>query len=75
MANGRGRRYPVDFRRMAVERFKNCEIIEWLAKEVGVPRQALYRWFGESEREEVGEEWSEPSSETTATVTIAEKSA
>ena len=56
MANGRGWRYPENFRRMAVERFKNCENIEWLAKELGVPRQTLYRWHEESERAEVGEE-------------------
>ncbi len=41
MANGRGWRYPEIFRRMAVERFKCCENIEWLAKELGVPRQTL----------------------------------
>jgi hypothetical protein len=39
MANGRVWRDPEDFRRMEVERFKNCENIEWLAKELGVPRQ------------------------------------
>ena len=43
-------RYPEDFRRMAVERFKCCENIKWLAKELGVPRQTLYRWHEESER-------------------------
>jgi len=43
MANGRGWRYPEIFRRMAVERFKCCENIEWLAKELGVPRQTLSR--------------------------------
>jgi transposase len=43
-------RYPEDFRRMAVERFKCCENIEWLAKELGVPRQTLYRWHEESQR-------------------------
>ena len=56
MANGRGWRYPEDFRRMAVERFKCCENIEWLAKELGIPRQTLYRWHEESERAKVGEE-------------------
>lgn len=34
---------------MAVERFKCCENIEWLAKELGVPRQTLYRWEEETE--------------------------
>lgn len=56
MAHGRGWRYPEDFRRKAVERFKCCENIEWLAKELGVPRQTLYRWHGESERAEIGED-------------------
>jgi hypothetical protein len=56
MANGRAWRYPEDFRRMAVERFKKCENIEWLAKELGVPRQTLYRWHEESQRAEAGEE-------------------
>ena len=44
MANGRGWRYPEIFRRMAVERFKSCENIEWLAKELGVPRQFADRY-------------------------------
>jgi transposase-like protein len=56
MANRRGWRYPEDFRRAAVERFKNCENIEWLAKELGVPRQTLYRWHEERERADVGED-------------------
>jgi len=56
MANGRGWRYPEIFRRMAVERFKCCENIEWLAKELGVPRQNLYRWHDELERSQDGEE-------------------
>jgi hypothetical protein len=41
---------------MAVERFKSCENIVLLSKELGVPRQTLYRWLEESERAEVGEE-------------------
>jgi hypothetical protein len=53
MANSRGWRYPENFRRIAVERFKCCENIEMLAKELGVPR---HRWHEESERAEVGEE-------------------
>ena len=56
MANGRGWRYPEDFRRAEVERFKNCENIEWLAKELGVPRQTLYSWHEKSERADVGED-------------------
>jgi len=58
-------RYPEDFRRMAVERFKCCENIEWLAKELGVPRQTLYRWHEESERNaEEGEPIPEKSRES-----------
>ena len=56
MPNRRGWRYPENFRRAAVERFKCCENIEWLAKELGVPRQTLYRWYEESERVGVDEE-------------------
>jgi len=56
MANGRGWRHPEGFRRMAVERFKCCENIEWLAEELGVPRQTLYRWHEESQQAAVGEE-------------------
>lgn len=50
MINKRGWRYAESFRQTAVERFKCCENVEWLAKELGVPRQALYRWNEESER-------------------------
>jgi transposase len=50
---------------MAVERFKCCENIEWLAKELSVPRQTLYRWYGESERNaEDGEPIPEKSRES-----------
>jgi len=55
MANGRGWRYPEDFRRKAVERSKCCENIAWLSKELGLPRQNLYRWHEESERAEVAD--------------------
>jgi hypothetical protein len=50
MINKRGWRYPESFRQTAIERFKCCENIEWLAKELGVPRQTLYRWHEESQR-------------------------
>jgi len=53
------------FRQIAVERFKRCENIEWLAKELGVPRQTLYRWHEESERAaEEGEPIPEKSPES-----------
>ena len=50
MINKRRWRYPESFRQMAIERFKCCENIWWLAKELGVPRQTLYRWHEESQR-------------------------
>jgi hypothetical protein len=56
MINRRAWRYPEGFRQMAVERFRCCENIVLLAKELDVPRQTLYRWFDESERMDVGEE-------------------
>jgi transposase len=65
MRNRNGWRYPEEFRRMAVERFKCCENIEWLAKELSVPRQTLYRWEKESERNaEEGEPIPEKSRES-----------
>ena len=50
MINKRRWRYPESFRQMAIGRFKCCENIWWLAKELGVPRQTLYRWHEESQR-------------------------
>ena len=41
---------------MAIERFKCCENIKHLAKELGVARQTLYRWHKKSECAEEGEE-------------------
>ena len=49
-------RYPENFRQTAMERFKCCENVVHLAKELGVPRQTLYRWHEESERNNGGEE-------------------
>lgn len=41
---------------MAVERFKCCENIEHLAKELGVARQTLYRWHKKSESADEGQD-------------------
>jgi AcrR family transcriptional regulator len=41
---------------MAVERFKCCENIEHLAKELGVARQTLYRWYKKSECADEGQD-------------------
>src|SRR5262245_35096598 len=65
MNHRHGWRYPESFRQTAVERFKCCENIEWLAKELGVPRQTLYRWHDESQRAaEEGEPVPEKSRES-----------
>ncbi len=41
---------------MAIERFKCCENIEHLAKELGVARQTLYRWHKKSECADKGQD-------------------
>ena len=65
MSHRQGWRYLESFRQMAVERFKCCENIEWLAKELDVPQQTLYRWNDESERAaEEGEPVPEKSRES-----------
>ena len=57
MNNKRVWRHPEEFRQMALERFKSCENIVLLSKEIGVPRQTLYRWEEEQgELIELGEE-------------------
>ena len=48
--------HPETFQRMAVQRFKCCENIEHLAKELGVARQTLYRWHKKSECAGEGED-------------------
>ena len=44
MAKKRVGRYPNEFRRMCVERMKQCEDIGALAAELGIHRRLLYRW-------------------------------
>ena len=36
--------YPLEFKKMAVERLKSCDNIVALAEELGVHRRMLYRW-------------------------------
>jgi transposase-like protein len=55
MNKGKVWRHPETFQRMAVERFKCCENIEHLAKELGVARQTLYRWYKKSESADEGQ--------------------
>ena len=56
MNKGKVWRHPEAFQRMAIERFKCCENIKHLAKELGVARQTLYRWHKKSECAEEGED-------------------
>lgn len=45
MAKKRGvGNYPLEFKKKAVERLKSCDNVMALAKELGIPRRALYRW-------------------------------
>jgi transposase-like protein len=62
MNKGKVWRHPETFHRMAIERFKCCENIKHLAKELGVARQTLYRWHKKSECAEEGEDqyWRNP---------------
>ena len=56
MSVGRVKRHPEELRRVAIKRFRSCENIALLAREIGIPRQTLYRWIDESERVEADEE-------------------
>ena len=44
MAKKRVNKYPQPFRRMAVERLKNCASVSALADELGIHRTLLYHW-------------------------------
>jgi len=56
MCQGRVRRHPEELRRVAVKRFRSCENVAMLAREIGIPRQTLYRWIDESERIDMDED-------------------
>ena len=47
MARGQVGRYPLEFRRMAVERMRNSTNVNELARELGVNRSLMYRWRGQ----------------------------
>jgi transposase-like protein len=55
VAKKRVGRYPKEFRRMAVERFKSCDNIVVLARELGVHRRLLYKWRDQLEPMEESE--------------------
>ena len=44
MSPKRVNKYPIAFRRMALERMKNCASVSALAEELGVHRTVLYHW-------------------------------
>jgi transposase-like protein len=44
VAKRRVRGYSEEFKRQCVERMKQCDSIEALAKELGIHRRMLYRW-------------------------------
>ena len=44
MGNKRVGRYPEAFRRMAVERMRNCANVSALARELEIDRAMLYHW-------------------------------
>src|SRR5260370_7979313 len=41
---------------VAIKSFRSCENVAQLAREIGIPRQTLYRWIDESERVETDED-------------------
>lgn len=44
MAKRRGAHYPTAFKRMVVERMKQCDNILALSAELGVHRRLMYKW-------------------------------
>jgi transposase-like protein len=49
-------KYPESFRRIALERMKNCSSISALADELGIHRTILYKWLWQAEADEEGAE-------------------
>ena len=54
MAKRRVGKYPEAFRRMALERLKDCASVTALAEELGVPRTVLYHWQRQVEASAAG---------------------
>ncbi len=59
MAKRRVGRYANEFRRMCVERMKQCDDIVALSKELDIHRRLLYRWRDQMDPVEKGE-WPPP---------------
>ena len=52
-------RYPLEFKKTAVQRLKSCDNIVALAEELGVHRRMFYRWRDQFEARDDGEPPSE----------------
>jgi transposase-like protein len=48
--------HPQELRQLAISKFRSCDNVALLAREMGIPRQTLYRWIDESECVEVAED-------------------
>ena len=67
MAKRRVGRYSNEFRRMCVERMKQCDDIVALSKELDIHRRLLYRWRDQLDPVEKGE-WPPPQNSREATL-------
>ena len=56
MVHGRTKQHPEEVRTAAIRQFRSCQNVAQLARQIGIPRQTLYRWIDESERAEAGED-------------------
>ena len=57
---GKKRKYPEAFRRMAVERMRNCANVCALAEELGVHRTVLYHWYRQAGQQATDETATSP---------------
>ena len=67
MAKRRVGRYTNEFRRMCVERMKQCDDIVALSKELNIHRRLLYRWRDQLEPTEKSE-WPPPQNSRESTL-------
>ena len=67
MAKRRVGRYSNEFRRMCVERMKQCDDIVALSKELDVHRRLLYRWRDQLDPVDKGE-WPPPQNSRESTL-------
>jgi transposase-like protein len=65
-------RYPLAFRKMAVQRLKGCDNVLALAKELGVHQRLLYKWRDRLEPMEDGEVPPENSKERALRLQVAQ---